>query len=415
MEAVDYAEDVRVRGGSSTHRPSRPPGSRRKTVYVARAAGWHSDKGEAGSVAAGKAVDAADDLIAGLSTPAFLKVMTQSQVSGGFWSSAPTGLARYVSFPTERMLTMKLAPGTQLPSDCDADVDGSWEVKWLPRKAGAGFSGGWRGFAIALDLYPSDVCVFEIEQGARSGPADTLIVHIFRALEYETDAVQAQRQATRASAEEQQEEENGEDCEEEEESDQGESEEEEEESEEEEEEAELPVKRRKVVQAARPQTEKAPPQTKRVQARQLLAVVRRPPVEATAAQAKPRGSTEPARGLQAAAKQAAPAEKAASRQRAAAVPQRSRKAAPARRDQELPLPLQQQAPTADNESHAQGSSEVGTCFSVERIMGVRTAANRVTCYLIKWEGYTEEENTWEPAENLTAAPAAYPRAPGVVL
>lgn len=36
------------------------------------------------------------------------------------------------------------------------------EVVWLGREGnGAGFSGGWRGFSIAKDLFPNDVICLE--------------------------------------------------------------------------------------------------------------------------------------------------------------------------------------------------------------------------------------------------------------
>jgi hypothetical protein len=45
-------------------------------------------------------------------------------------------------------------------------------------------------------------------------------------------------------------------------------------------------------------------------------------------------------------------------------------------------------------------------YDVEQLIGKRTkktrAAPRVE-YLIKWKGYTEHDNTWEPETNLTNA------------
>jgi len=47
-------------------------------------------------------------------------------------------------------------------------------------------------------------------------------------------------------------------------------------------------------------------------------------------------------------------------------------------------------------SDEEGSGEE---FSVERILDKRVRSNKVE-YLIKWEGYPDSENTWEPHDNL---------------
>ena len=39
-------------------------------------------------------------------------------------------------------------------------------------------------------------------------------------------------------------------------------------------------------------------------------------------------------------------------------------------------------------------------YEVEDIIGKRTNQKGQTQYLIKWEGYSVDESTWEPAENL---------------
>lgn len=46
-----------------------------------------------------------------------------------------------------------------------------------------------------------------------------------------------------------------------------------------------------------------------------------------------------------------------------------------------------------------GDSEGEEEFTVEKILDKRVRASKVE-YLIKWEGYPDTENTWEPQENL---------------
>ena len=105
--------------------------------------GWHPGRGEAGGEAARRALDAADAAAEELPNPAFPKVMTVSQVAGGFWSNAAKGLAEAIPWSaTKRTFELRLAPGTTLVDGSDADCEETWPVGWLPRNKDAGLSGG---------------------------------------------------------------------------------------------------------------------------------------------------------------------------------------------------------------------------------------------------------------------------------
>jgi len=94
--------------------------------------------------------------------------MSDSQVAGGFWCQLPKRFVRE-AFP-------RLRDKYTLALECGAH---EWEVVLLPRPGdGAGLSGNWRGFAIDNLIFPSDAVVFEVLHARR------VRAHLFRAWDY---------------------------------------------------------------------------------------------------------------------------------------------------------------------------------------------------------------------------------------
>lgn len=95
----------------------------------------------------------------------YVKAMMPSHVSGGYWLQAPPGLMGVMPSVTCDII---LRVGSSL-----------WEVRWLLRdkQAGAGLSGGWRGFAVDQRLCVGDSVLFQ--QRDPSNPR-VLDVHVFR-------------------------------------------------------------------------------------------------------------------------------------------------------------------------------------------------------------------------------------------
>lgn len=97
-----------------------------------------------------------------------------SHVSGGFWLQVPQALVAMVGFTDKRSMWLRSVYDTrsQAPDTtyCGNVARREWECVWLPRAgAGAGLSGGWRGFSIdhvrpshpshLLGVHPSSCCV----------------------------------------------------------------------------------------------------------------------------------------------------------------------------------------------------------------------------------------------------------------
>lgn len=97
-----------------------------------------------------KAISIAETLESGLEGgyPSFVKPMTQSHVTGGFWLGLPAYFCRR-SLPRN--------DGTVMLVDEEGD---EYPTVYLARKNG--LSGGWKGFAVAHGLVDGDALVFQL-------------------------------------------------------------------------------------------------------------------------------------------------------------------------------------------------------------------------------------------------------------
>ncbi|KAF6263143.1 hypothetical protein COO60DRAFT_510252 [Scenedesmus sp. NREL 46B-D3] len=139
--------------------------------YMLPPLGWKSECGSASLAAAEAATDAALALVRQLGEqgrPAVVKLMSASQVSGGFWCQLPIDLGPYYGTDKQqhkRMLTLHCYDKAQQdPDDFMHARPGSstaWPVVHLPKgESSCGLSGGWRGFAIDQRIFPNDTVVF---------------------------------------------------------------------------------------------------------------------------------------------------------------------------------------------------------------------------------------------------------------
>lgn len=406
--------------------------------------------------------------------------MTSSQVSGGFWCNAPRGLNYYIE-DVKSTIYLRLPDSEISPTEDYRDDDGSWHVIWLPRgKGGIGFSGGWRSFSIDLDLYPSDVCVFEVVESQKPGAlADTLIVHIFRAFDYDENAplnYMVQVPAASGEVEEDEEDEgvaaaaapdgsipeftpsgdsyqggeiageeseveateanNGVGGEEEEEHASG---------------ADYNLENGIGRAQAGVDEECAPAEedtTQDTEAEMLEgSLLRRKQMEqrrmcqkagkkkttpskspVAAAQKRKRQTTvseleEPvvqkrskSGGISQGKQETNPQKttKATTTKSGKSKAKKPRSGSTSRKSIQQPAHVEKENAVIDNAGDEDQEEEEEAYF-VERIMGVRTEADGTRRYLIKWWGYSDKDNTWEPAEMLDNAPETYRRAPGVKL
>jgi len=59
-------------------------------------------------------------------------------------------------------------------------------------------------------------------------------------------------------------------------------------------------------------------------------------------------------------------------------------------------------PSTDSPPPPVITSNTAPLYEVERVLGKRCRGNRIQ-YLVKWVGYEDHENSWEPEENLAEA------------
>ncbi|XP_021665043.1 B3 domain-containing protein At3g19184 isoform X2 [Hevea brasiliensis] len=96
------------------------------------------------------AIDRAEQVQSGLEAdfPSFVKPMTQSHVTGGFWLGLPVQFCKDHLPSRDEYITL-----------VDENGDAS-ETKYLAQKTG--LSAGWRGFAIDHKLVDGDALVFQL-------------------------------------------------------------------------------------------------------------------------------------------------------------------------------------------------------------------------------------------------------------
>ncbi|KAL4448586.1 hypothetical protein ABPG75_005805 [Micractinium tetrahymenae] len=182
-------------------------GSRGEALGV-RARGWHESYGMAGHEAQEQCIQEAYKLADSLDNPAFMKVLTASMVSGGFWCSAPRGLKGAVGAADKCVFTAYLPEGEPIPKDAQRynKAVGGWDIVWLPhgkpKGSSFGFSGNWVGFSVDNRLFPGDCMVCEVlpQEEHRAPTSFSLRFHVLRAYDYDTAEVKAACQAAWGTA-----------------------------------------------------------------------------------------------------------------------------------------------------------------------------------------------------------------------
>lgn len=97
-----------------------------------------------------KAISIAEELESSLEGgyPSFVKPMTQSHVTGGFWLGLPAYFCRRSLPKNDGTMTLVDEEGEE------------YDTVWLAHKNG--LSGGWKGFAVAHGLVDGDALVFQL-------------------------------------------------------------------------------------------------------------------------------------------------------------------------------------------------------------------------------------------------------------
>ncbi|KAK3122965.1 hypothetical protein QOZ80_8AG0621200 [Eleusine coracana subsp. coracana] len=115
------------------------------------------------------AITKAEELEEGLKSPfpTFVKPMTQSHVTGGFWLGLPTQFCRKHLPKRDETITLV------------DEANDEFDTLYLAPKTG--LSAGWRGFSIYHELVDGDCLVFELVERKR------FKVYIIRASSYHED------------------------------------------------------------------------------------------------------------------------------------------------------------------------------------------------------------------------------------
>ena len=72
-----------------------------------------------------------------------------------------------------------------------------------------------------------------------------------------------------------------------------------------------------------------------------------------------------------------------------------------KRIEEIVVESEEEEEESDEEDEEEEEDEDDAQYVVEKILDKKEAEDGTWLYRVKWRGYSYEENTWEPIENLT--------------